>query len=234
MKSRMEKLIALILSGILALEEDSAEQRKQRLEQKQREKEARQKVAELFPADDVRSKALLYDYAFEGGKFSRNKDAYPNCQGVVGWINPDPKAREGDRVYVVLSEQQNLQYSNKDNCEVGADDLYDGRFNTQKLIEYSKGRNFKFPAAMYAYCYVKNGVKKGEAFLPAKKQLERVVENCDGVKKALKLIGGTFEGWLWSSSEYDDSNAWYVGSFDGDMIYLNKTNTISVSCFLAY
>ena len=84
-------------------EKEWAIQEKREKEVKQKAEEARrQKIAEAFPADDVRSKALLYDYAFEGGKFSSDKDAYPNCQGVVGWINPDPNAPEGDRVYVIL------------------------------------------------------------------------------------------------------------------------------------
>ena len=186
-----------------------------------------------FPASDIRSRTKLYWYAFEGGKFSPDSKAYPNCQGVVGWINPDLNASEGDKIYVVLPEQQELQYSDKDYA-TGATDLYDGRANTQKLIEYGRAHNVKFFAAEYAYNYCKNGVKQGEAFLPAREQLERVVESCYDIRKSLKLIGGTFEDWLWSSSEDSAGYAWYVFSYDCYMNNLNKNSTKSVSCFLSY
>ena len=190
-------------------------------------------VNSKFPAEDIRSRTKLYWYAFEGGKFSPDPKAYPNCQGVVGWINPDPNASEGDKIYVVLPEQQELQYSDKDYA-TGATDLYDGRANTQKLIEYGRAHNVKFFAAEYAYNYCKNGVKQGEAFLPAREQLERVVENCYDIRKSLKLIGGTFEDRLWSSSECNSNNAWDVYSSNDYVNYNFKDNNYSVSCFLAY
>ncbi len=186
-----------------------------------------------FSVDDIRSRTKLFWYAFEGGKFSPDSKAYPNCQGVVGWINPDPNAPEGKRIYVVLPEQQKLQYSDKD-YETRVTDLYDGKANTRNLVEYGKKQNIEFPAAEYAYNYCKNGVKQGEAFLPAREQLERVAENRGGVKKALKLIGGTFEGWLCSSSESNSYYAWYVCSYFANVSLDTKNRLCSVSCFLAY
>ena len=186
-----------------------------------------------FPKNDIRLQTKLFWYAFEGGKFSPNPKTYPNCQGVVGWINPDPNASEGERIYVVLPEQKYLQYSER-YCLTGADDLYDGRANTKKLIEYGKKHDVCFPAAELAFNYCENGVKQGEAFLPAIDQLSLVVKNCVGVRKALKLIGGTFEGWLWSSSEYGSNNAWSVYSTNDYVTDFDKTTNNSVSCFLAY
>ena len=187
----------------------------------------------IFSADDIRSRTKLFWYAFEGEKFSRDPKAYPNCQGVVGWINPDPNAPEGERIYVVLPEQQKLPYASK-LCYVGAIDLYNCRGNTLKLIEYGKKHNVKFPAAEFAFNYCNNGVKQGEAFLPARDQLSLVVENCVGVRRALKLIRGTFEDWLWSSSETSDGYAWGVNSNYDRVYYDSKNNVNSVSCFLAY
>lgn len=212
-----------------------AKQDKEGLIQKRRAEEAeRRKIAATFPADDIRSKAFLYDYAFEGGKFSTDPNAYPNCQGVVGWINPDPNAPDGDKIYVVLPEQQSLQYSTKF-VETGANDLYDGRANTLNLIEYGKKHNVNFPPAEFAFNYCKNGVKKGEAFWPAREQLKRVCANCDCIREALRLIAGTFNGWLWSSSEYSSIDAWHVYSNDGNMDCSYKHNDYnSVSCLLAY
>ena len=186
-----------------------------------------------FPADDIRSRTKLFWYAFEGGKFSPDPKAYPNCQGVVGWINPDPNAPEGKRIYVVLPEQQKLQYSDKD-YETRVTDLYDGKANTRNLVEYGKKHNIEFPAAEYAYNYCKNGVKQGEAFLPARKQLRLVVSNSVDIKESLKLIGGTFEGWLWSSSEFDRYNAWDVSPFYNSVCNDGKRSTYLVNCFISY
>ena len=186
-----------------------------------------------FPENDIRSQTKLFWYAFEGEKFSPDPKAYPNCQGVVGWINPDPDAPEGNKIYVVLPEQKYLEYSTG-YCLTGADDLYDGRANTLKLIEYGKKHNIRFQAAEFAFNYCQNGVKQGEAFWPAREQLKQVVKNCVGVRNALKLIGGTFEGWLWSSSEHDSFYACYVGSNAGNMGYTSKTFAGLVSCFFAY
>ena len=186
-----------------------------------------------FSADDVRSQTKLFWYAFEGRKFSPDSKAYPNCQGVVGWINPDPNAPEGDRVYVVLPEQKKLAYSNR-YVKTGADDLYDGRGNTKKLIEYGKKHGVKFPVVKYAYNYCKNGVKKGEAFGPAREQLKRICINCDCIREALRLIGGTFEGWLWSSSDHNNNYAWVVYSTNGNVGYDTKGSSYLVSYVIAY
>ena len=187
-----------------------------------------------FPSEDIRSRTKLHWYAFEGKKFAPNHDAYPNCQGVVGWINPDPNAPEGDRVYIVLPEQKFLMYS-KEYCITGADNLYDGRANTKRLLEFGKQHNVEFPAAEFAHNYCKNGVKQGEAFLPAREQLVRVCEHLEELRKSLKKINGKFAGWLWSSSEYSDDSAWYVYANNGIMIYHYKhTYDYYISCFLAY
>ena len=199
-----------------------------------------------FPEDDVRSRTQLFWYAFEGKNFSPDPYAYPNCQGVVGWINSNIDAPEGDRVYVVLPEQEKMFFS-EGYYNVGTN-KYDGRRNTKDLIEFGKKRGVKFQAAEYAYNYTKNGVKKGEAFLPAEEQLNKVIYNYVGVRKALRLIGGTFEGWLMSSSEIDHNNVWEVKTqtgrtFDpwggtGNLFYpvarCIKHELHTVSCFLAY
>ena len=221
------------------------ERKKQELAQELKKEEARQKIAEIFPADDVRSKALLYDFAFEGGKFSSDPNAYPNCQGVVGWINPDPDAPEGDRVYVILivnggycygrPEQLKRQFSDK-NCFTGVTNEYDGRANTMKLLEYGKEHGVSFPAAEFAFNYCKNGVKKGEAFLPAKEQVDRVKTNYESEDMMLNLpvIGCACQGYMLSSTEISADKVWScsTSSWKSDVFLKNKPDTIS--CFLAY
>ena len=230
MKSKIEKLEKFMAAEGLTLEKVNAyyadEREKAILAQEQKEEEARrQKIAKLFPANDVRSKALLYDYAFEGGKFSSDKDAYPNCQGVVGWINPDINAPEGDRVYIVLFDKTELHHQCEEGvttapyccrdipstfCETGINDFYDGRTNTKRWLEYGKQHDIKFEAAEYAFDYCKNGVKQGEAFIPAREQLMRVFVDVYPIlctlnwNDILVSIDDGYTVYLMSSSEYND------------------------------
>ena len=186
-----------------------------------------------FPFGDIRSQAKLFWYAFEGGKFSPDPKAYPNCQGVVGWINPNPDAPEGRRIYVVLPEQMELKYSSKPR-KTHLHDLNDGQENTRRLIDAGKEYGIKIPAAEYAYNYTKNGVKKGEAFWPAGEQLLRVCANAYDVNQSLEKIGGTFKGTLFSSSEHDAYKAWCVDTDDGQIGYYRKDFDHMVSFFIAY
>lgn len=104
-----------------------------------------QNLVKCFPADDIRSKVLLFDYAFEGGKFASTSDAYPNCLGIVGWINPDPNAPEGDRLYVLLLEIRYFPYV--DGYYLAEENYLSDGYDTMKFIDCSKSfmleRSFK-------------------------------------------------------------------------------------------
>ena len=196
------------------------------------------------PENDIRSRAKLFDYAFEGGKFSSDKDAYPNCQGVVGWINPDTNAPEGDRIYVVLivndgfcgnnAEKLKLQFSNK-NCFTGVTNEYDGKSNTMKLLQYGKEHGVSFPVAEYAFNYCQNGVKQGEAFIPASEQVNRVKANYDGMLVPLMSIGCQRQGYMLSSTEISEDKVWSCSTYSiWESDVLLKTEPDSISCFIAY
>jgi len=101
-----------------------------------------QKLAKCFPTDDIRSKVLLFDYAFEGGKFASTSDAYPNCLGIVGWINPDPNAPEGDRIYVLLLKTRYFSYV-EGYYLTEVNYLSDGR-DTLQFIDYGKSFIFEW------------------------------------------------------------------------------------------
>ena len=75
-------------------------------------------------------------YAFAGGKFSKDP-AYPNCQGVVAWINPNPNAPIGERGLIITPDEVTLEWVYED-CEAGICDEEDGQANTRKLIAYGK------------------------------------------------------------------------------------------------
>ena len=94
-----------------------------------------------MPEPDIRSQVHLLDYAFEGEKFSSNPNAYPNCQGVVGYINPYASALEGNKIFVVLPEQDILAFADGP-CEVNTSRILSGNEATLKLIEY--GKNIAF------------------------------------------------------------------------------------------
>ena len=193
---------------------------------------------------DIRRNVKLFDYAFEGGKFSPNPKAYPNCQGVVGYINPYADASEGNKIFVVLPEQGYCTFSDAP-CEVGTQFCKSGKEATLILIQYGQKYGLKFPAAEYANNYCKNGIKKGEAFLPSSQELNAVCKNAEGIREAIKKIGGYFDGSLWSATEEtdyglfplilecDNENACCV-NHNYKCSKGKKTHKKLVSCFIAY
>ena len=172
-------------------------------------------------------------FAFEGGKFSSNPKAYPNCQGVVAWVNPNSNAPAGKRGLIITPDEVKLVWSDK-NCETGIDDEEDGKSNTENLIAYGKEYGINFPAAEWCYAYSKNGVKPGDGFLPALNQLKGVVANRDIINPALEKIGGKIlNDWTWSSSEYGDRTARFVFA-DGCRYQNLKGCSFVVRCVLAF
>ena len=174
-------------------------------------------------------------YAFAGGKFSPAPDAYANCQGVVGWVNPDKSAPKGQRGLIVTRDQREKQWSRKD-CKTYVRDQHDGKANTEMLIAYGKAHGISFPAAEWCNTYCWNGVKVGEGFLPALTQLERIIANRGIVNPALERIDGVkLGGWIWSSSEYSPSHAWDVLADNGAVDYSCKYHLYHyVRCVLAF
>ena len=174
-------------------------------------------------------------YAFAGGKFSPDPDAYPNCQGVVGWVNPDKSVPQGQRGLVITPDEFETMWSDK-YCVTNVRNEYDGKGNTEKLIAYGKAHDISFPAAEWCAQYSKNGVKPGEGFMPALKQLERIVVNREIINPAIQKIDGVeLGGWTWSSSEYDGTGAWLVGATYGSVDWTNKdSDYFYVRCVLAF
>ena len=173
-------------------------------------------------------------YAFAGGKFSPDSDAYPNCQGVVGWVNLDKNAPEGQRGLIITPDEVEMMWSDK-YYETKIKDEYDGKGNTKELIAYGKAHDITFPAAEWCAQYSKNGVNPGEGFMPASEQLKRIVANREIVNPALQKIGGIIlDGWIWSSSEYGSYGAWVVYAYDGTVSNYYKNSYGYVRCVLAF
>ena len=218
-------------------EEDA---RKQEEQERQQVAEAEPVVAEEVIAteaadleEDV-SEVKVGWYAFAGGKFSPVSDTYPNCQGVVGWVNPDKSAPQGQRGLIVTPDEVKKAWSDKD-CETNIKDEYDGKGNTKKLIVYGKAHGISFPAAEWCVRYSKNGVRPGEGFMPSEEQLKRIVANRELVNPSLQKIDGIIlDGWIWSSSEDDYAYAWVVNAGDGSVSFYNKGSNLYVRCVLAF
>ena len=224
-------------------EEDARKQAEE--DQRQRTKPQEQETVQVEPKPVIEksvtevkasfSEVKVGWYAFAGGKFSPDPDSYPNCQGVVGWVNPDKSAPKGQRGLIVTRDQREKQWSRKD-CKTYVRDQHDGKANTEMLIAYGKAHGISFPAAEWCNTYCWNGVKAGEGFLPALTQLERIIANRGIVNPALERIDGVkLGGWIWSSSEYDSYGAWTVTATNGGVHGSNKTSNLGyVRCVLAF
>ena len=173
-------------------------------------------------------------YAFAGGKFSPDPNAYANCQGVVGWVNPDKNAPQGQRGLIVTLDEVKKAWSDK-HCETNIKDEYDGKGNTEKLIAYGKAHDISFPAAEWCAQYSQNGVRPGEGFMPASEQLKRIVANREIINPAMQKIDGVeLGGWIWSSSKYSYNYAWTVHAGDGTVYSSHNSNYYCVRCVLAF
>ena len=214
--------------------EQAEEEQQQTKPQQLQEQETVQVEKSAIEVETFFSEVKVGWYAFAGGKFSPVSDTYPNCQGVVGWVNPDKSAPQGQRGLIVTPDEVKKAWSDKD-CETNIKDEYDGKGNTEKLIAYGKKHKINFPAAEWCAQYSKNGVRPGEGFMPSKEQLERIVANRKIVNPALQGIGGIIlDGWYWSSSEYSYGTAWLVYAYDGSVYGNSKYYNLYVRCVLAF
>ena len=173
-------------------------------------------------------------YAFAGGKFSSEPEAYPNRQGVVGWVNPDKNAPVGHRGLIVTPDEFCARWSDG-TCAVGVENLSDGKSNTAKLLAYAKEHGIEFPAAEWCAEYDRNGIQLREGFLPAKEQLELIVAHTPIVNQALERIYGCPLGSIvWSSSECDGSHACAVRYSDGKVSGCPKNKHYFVRCIVVF
>ena len=215
--------------------EQAEEEQQQTKPQQLQEQETVQVEKSAIEVETFFSEVKVGWYAFAGGKFSPDPDSYPNCQGVVGWVNPDKSAPQGQRGLIVTPDEVEKAWSDK-HCETNIKDEYDGKGNTEKLIVYGKAHGISFPAAEWCAQYSQNGVRPGEGFMPASEQLKRIVANREIINPAMQKIDGVeLGGWIWSSSEYTYNGAWGVYASNGIVDWGNKNYDNSyVRCVLAF
>ena len=187
-----------------------------------------------FDKNDIRSRVKIGWFVFAEGYVSPDKDAFPNCQGVIGIINDDPNAKEGNLVKVVLRHQKDMIKWCEKKIYTEVTDLDNGRENTKRLLEYGKKKGICFPAMEFARDYNYDGVKAGEAYVPAANELNELSKNFKAIDDALRQIGSSFNYYYWSSSENIVHTAWTVSSSDGYVSCYSKYDSYAVSCLLDY
>lgn len=100
---------------------------------------------------------------------------------------------------------------------------YNSCENTLKLIQ--NGDNSKYPAAWAATNYVPTAETKGKWCLPAAGILNSIYNNVTAVNNGISKVNGlqfVNDLHIWSSSEYDYSNAWYSSTSNGaNGVHLN-------------
>ena len=91
--------------------------------------------------------------------------------------------------------------------------IFSGREATKVLLEEAAKQNIELPAIEFCLNYDKNGVTKGEAFLPSAAELNNLPK--DTLKRAWHKIGmGDFSNTLLSSTVNAQSDVWvYSFSF---------------------
>ena len=87
---------------------------------------------------------------------------------------------------------------------------WQGKKNTQIVLEYCKANGYSCPAFEYVNSYKTEGTKEGDWYLPAVGELRAIYQNKDVLDTALEKIDGTRLGtsYYWSSSEYSNFYAW--------------------------
>ena len=175
--------------------------------------------------EDIRNKTNLYWYYFANGQFSPDPNAHKACMGVVGWIN----APDGNKIYIVMPKQYNCVFSSAD-IDVRGTDCYNGLANSQTLLLYAKEHKIVIPPVIHCHGLPKlSGIER--PFLPAKEQAEELAMNNYGIRCALEKIGGTFDGYIWTSTQFVANNVWVINTKYGlaDIRSVNlKANTTAI------
>jgi len=94
--------------------------------------------------------------------------------------------------------------------EIGANDMSDGKANTDKVMQRSDSDQYP----PFVWCR-----KKGaDWYLPAYDELKTISNNKSAINSTLAKYGTELNDWHWSSTEYEDDpkfHAWHVDMYEG-------------------
>ena len=110
---------------------------------------------------------------------------------------------------------------------------YNGKSNTSIIIAYGDSNGYETAAADYCYNYSTLGTKKGDWYLPATGEVQLIYNNHAIINSTLSKIGAVIISYdyYWTSTEYDQKNAWRLDFSDGGFdeypkYYSNKVRPI--------
>ena len=133
---------------------------------------------------------------------------------------------------ISLAEHDSVQLLDDDSLEVSVNETYyerecdalfdfDGQKNTERLV----ARNPK----------LRNLLEDGE-YIPSLGQLNLMAHYMDELNKAFAYVSASplSSAWYWSSTEYSQSNAWYVSFSNGGTSSNGKYSSIRVRAVAAF
>ena len=119
---------------------------------------------------------------------------------------------KGFEVLAVCLQETRLPWSNIWLEAITTSKKIGGQEATRKILKIYHGKEQMATAAQWCYDYDRDGVQKGEAFLPSLTELEELFANRDAINVSLKVLGvALLESWYWSSTEYNNNCAWRLG-----------------------
>jgi len=175
-----------------------------------------QEAVEYFSAKVVESSSVVREcevavgvlpgmYVYADGLISSEIIEGRRVMAVVGSV-------DGSDVLAVCLHEACLPWSSDWLEAKATQEMTGGKEATRKLLEISRKKRQEAEAAQWCYDYAEDGVIQGEAFLPSLTELEKLFANKAAINASLKALGVVLlEGWYWSSTEYDNTNAWGFG-----------------------
>ena len=211
-------------------------------------------MAELIPQN------TLYDKISDGVfiMFHRNSDNVPLLIKPEKWMTHQSAGEiadgvtvvEGEKIVVVAPTEASISWSSaavsaggtNTNSRTTALNDWNGKTNTEAQITHSECNTENYaPGFCASYTRVNangQGLTAGKWWLPSLGELMMIYANIRKINYALSLINGATqlsENVYFSSTEYSESNAWYlhlgIGRMDGYSKVNNPNRVRPVSAF---
>lgn len=139
-------------------------------------------------------------------------------KAVIGYV-------DGSDVLAVCLHEAKLPWASKWLEVPETEEMLSGKKATHKILEIAQKEHTKAEAAQWCYNYDRDGVKRGEAFLPSITELEQLCANGVAINASLNALGvALLDGWYWSSTEYNGNYAWTLGMRNGSKDGNHKGN----------
>lgn len=137
-------------------------------------------------------------------------------KAVIGYV-------DGSDVLAVCLHEAKLPWASKWLEVPETEEMLSGKKATHKILEIAQKEHTKAEAAQWCYNYDRDGVKRGEAFLPSITELEQLCANGVAINASLNALGvALLDGWYWSSTGYGNNYAWLLSMNNGGKSNFSK------------